>query len=182
VSDLSKLQKFLDDSYRESYLEAHVKGSIAYQIQALREQASLNQTEFGELIGKPQSVVSRIESTEYGGANVNTLIEIANRLKIGLQIRFCDFETVLSANLSPEGLKVENIQQTISRLQAPVTTHLTNTSVTMVRTSSSTGTIQAWQTQQIPNQPQSQMYPGSGTLNFERYTPTQVSPAYHLST
>ena len=183
VSDLNKLQKFLDDAYRASYLEGHVKGSIAYQIQALREQAGLNQTEFGQLIGKPQSVVSRMESTEYGGANVSTLVEIANRLKIGLQIRFCDFETVLSANLSPDGLKVESIQQTVSRLQAPVVTmQLTKAPLTTVRTSPSTGTTQAWQTQQISNQPQPRIYPGSGTHSFERYTPMLVSPAYHLST
>jgi len=114
VSDLSKLQKFQDDSYREAYLDAHVKGGIAYQVQALREKSGRNQTEFGELIGKPQSVVSRLESTEYGAVNVNTLVDIANRLKIGLLIRFCDFETLTVADVSPEAFAVENACQLLT--------------------------------------------------------------------
>jgi transcriptional regulator with XRE-family HTH domain len=114
VSDLDRLQKFLDGPYRASYLEAHVKGGIAYQIQALREKLGLNQTEFGVLIGKPQSVISRLESTEYGAVNVNTLLEIADRLKVGLQIRFCNFQNILDSDTSPQALAVENIEETVT--------------------------------------------------------------------
>ena len=118
MSDLSKLQKFLDDSYRVSYLDAHVKGSIAYQIQALREKLGLTQTQFGTLIGMPQPVVSRLEDTEYGGVNVNTLLQIANRLGIGLNVSFVRFDTVLDTDVSPAALAVETIKETISRLTA----------------------------------------------------------------
>ena len=117
MSDLNKLKKFSNDSYRESYLDSHVKSSIAYQIQALREKAGLNQSDFGKLVGKPQSVISRLENTEYGGVNVNTLLQIANRLKIGLLVRFCDFDTILDLDVGPESMKVENIEETLRRVQ-----------------------------------------------------------------
>jgi transcriptional regulator with XRE-family HTH domain len=117
VSDLNKLKKFSDDLYRESYLDSHVKSSIAYQIQALREKARLNQSDFGKLVGKPQSVISRLENTEYGGVNVNTLLQIANRLKIGLLVRFCDFDAILDLDVGPESMKVENIEETLRRVQ-----------------------------------------------------------------
>lgn len=109
MNDLSKLAKLQGKSYRDSYLESHVKGSIAYQIQALRESAGLSQTAFGQLINKPQSVVSRLEDTEYGGINVNTLLSIAYALNIGLRIRFCDYIEILADDVSPSGLQVEDI-------------------------------------------------------------------------
>ncbi len=116
MSDLNKLKKFLTDDYRVAYLDSHVKGSIAYQIQALREKLGLTQTEFGALVGMPQAVISRLERAEGGAVNVNTLLKIANGLKIGLAVRFCNFETVLRSDVSPEGLVVESIQETMNRL------------------------------------------------------------------
>jgi transcriptional regulator with XRE-family HTH domain len=172
VSDLSKLQKFLDDSYRVSYLDSHVKGSIAYQIQALREKEGLNQTQFGVLIGKPQSVVSRLEDTEYGSLNVNTLLQIANRLKIALNIRFCNFETILNADVSPAALTVENINETIGRLLAAASPPPTKNAVVSATIQGSS----VWQTPPLPNQQQSlQVFQGSGTHNFGTSIPTAVS-------
>jgi transcriptional regulator with XRE-family HTH domain len=181
VSDLTELQKFLDDSYRESYLDSHVKGGIAYQIQALREKEGLNQTKFGSLVGMPQPVVSRLENTEYGAVNVNTLLKIANALKIGLEVRFCNFETVLSADMSPVAFRVENIQETLVRCvraaipSPPPSNEIQSSGAAGQRViGGSTG----WQTSQIPNQPPSlEVFPGSGTRNFVRPMPTQASSA-----
>lgn len=173
VSDLDKLEKFLNDSYRWSYLEGYVKGGIAYQIQALREKMAMNQTEFGSLIGKPQSVVSRLEDTEYGAVNVNTLIEIANHLKIGLQIRFCDFQTVLDADMSPQALAVENINETIDRLLTPLSPQ--TVSYPVISESVGTG---IWQMNPIPNQtPFLLEYPEVETPNTAMFTRMPVSPA-----
>ena len=121
MSDLSKLKKFLDAPYRESDLDLYVRGSIAYQIRALREKLGLNQTDFGALVGMPQSVISRLEDTERGGVNTNTLLRIANHLGIGLNVRFCNFETVLDSDVSPAAFQVENINETVARLTAPST-------------------------------------------------------------
>jgi transcriptional regulator with XRE-family HTH domain len=184
VSDLSKLRKFTDDAYRVSYLEAHVKGGIAYQIQALREKLGLNQTQFGALIGMPQPVVSRLEDTEYGSVNVNTLLQIANRLGIGLNVSFCSFETVLGTNVSPAAFAVETIKETINRLTAAASLQPTILVVAapnapqqpMIRGSS------PWQTKQIPNQQSApQVFQGSGTNSFESFTPMPASHPWGLS-
>lgn len=183
MSDLTKLQKLLDKEYRDSFLESHVKGSIAYQIQALRENEDLNQTDFGKLIGKPQSVVSRLEDTEYGGVNINTLLQIASALQIGLEVRFCDFRTVLKADVSPDGLKVENIHETIKKeLAISAATHFVaqiHIRPAQLFVENSASFIQEvkgstpWQTN-LPNQPQTSWFPGSGTLNSERFMPIPV--------
>lgn len=116
MSDLSRLRKFQNDEYRVAYLDSHVKGSIAYQIRWLREKLGLTQAQFGELVGMPQAVISRLENAEGGAVNVNTLLKIANGLKIGMAVGFCSFETVLKSDVSPAALAVESIEETIGRL------------------------------------------------------------------
>jgi transcriptional regulator with XRE-family HTH domain len=182
VKDLNNLRKFLDSSYRESYLDAHVKGSIAYQIQAIREKIGLNQTEFGALIGKPQSVVSRLENTEYGAVNINTLLQVANHLGIGLSVRFCGFDSLLAEDVSPNALAVESITETVERLSETATAQPfllwgASSMAGGVRTSN-IQVNEPWQPIQISNQaPRLEVYQGSGTNNFEMSMPTQVSPA-----
>jgi transcriptional regulator with XRE-family HTH domain len=180
VSDLSKLQKFLDKDYRDSYLDSHVKGSIAYQIQALREKAKLTQTEFGKLIGKPQSVVSRLEDTEYGGVNVNTLLQIAHALNIALEVKFCDFGTILKSDVSHDGLQVENIHETIKteNLRARMVTQTVAMWPAIVAKNASYLTLEGistWPINQASNQQLIPSHsPGSGTHNFVTSIPTQV--------
>jgi transcriptional regulator with XRE-family HTH domain len=81
-----------------------VKGGIAYQMQALREKESVTQAEFGRILGMPQTVISRLENTEYGSVNINTLLKVANALKIGLEVRFCNFEMILATDVSPAAM------------------------------------------------------------------------------
>jgi transcriptional regulator with XRE-family HTH domain len=180
VSDLSELQKFLNDSYRVSYLDSHVKGGIAYQMQALRDKEGLTQTEFGVALGMPQTVISRLENTEYGGVNINTLLKVAHALKIGLEVRFCNFETILSADVGVAALQVENIQETIRRrVRAALPTKPSANDLPLSGTTNR-ATIEgnsAWQTKQLPNQPPAQVFPGSGTQNFGKSTQTQAIPA-----
>jgi transcriptional regulator with XRE-family HTH domain len=109
---------FQSKAYRDGFLETDVKGGIAYQIQALREKTGLSQAAFAEKTGKKQSVISRLEDTEYGGVNVNTLLEIAKALDIGLQVRFCDYVDVLERDISPAGMKVDTIFETMEKLES----------------------------------------------------------------
>jgi len=118
ANHLEDLLSFQSKDYRDGFLEADVKAGIAYQIQALREKTGLSQAEFAKKIGKKQSVVSRLENTEYGAVNVNTLLEIAKALDIGLQVRFCDFLDVLERDISPAGMKVDTIFETIEKVQS----------------------------------------------------------------
>jgi transcriptional regulator with XRE-family HTH domain len=109
------VEPFLDKEYRDAYLEAHVMGSIAYQIRMLREQSELSQKQFGEEIGKPQSVISRLEDTEYSGVTINTLLSIAKALGVGLNVCFTDYVHVLKDDIDNKAEKIENIYDTYTR-------------------------------------------------------------------
>jgi hypothetical protein len=84
-----------DREFRDSYMAHHLRAFLADQIRALR--GEMSQQEFGRLIDKPQSVVSRLENEEYGKVSLQTLIDVATKLDIGLLVRFVDFPTFLSA-------------------------------------------------------------------------------------
>jgi hypothetical protein len=66
---------------------------LADQIRALRGDRS--QTDFGRLIDKPQSVVSRLEDDSYGRLTLNTLLDVADKLDIALVVQFTNFSTFL---------------------------------------------------------------------------------------
>lgn len=85
-----------EKAYRESYLEDQVKSYVAYQIKAARESLGLTQAEFALKIGKPQSVVSRLESLNYGKMRLQTLLEMANVLDVALVVRFVSFPEFLN--------------------------------------------------------------------------------------
>jgi transcriptional regulator with XRE-family HTH domain len=83
--------KFEKKEYRDAYMASRVRTSIALQIRALREQRRLSQTDFANRLGKPQSVLSRLESTEYGRVTVQTLLDIASSLDVALVVMFCSY-------------------------------------------------------------------------------------------
>jgi transcriptional regulator with XRE-family HTH domain len=173
VSDLSKLKKFENAAYRESYLDSHVKSSIAYQIQELRAKDGLSQTAFGALVGMPQEVISRIEN-QHGNVNVNTLLKIANRRGIGLQIKFCNFEVILKEDVSPAGLQVETVEETIRRLSPAPSRAYVAASGAASNIQISEG-LSTWLTSTVHNQPSPSFLVVSGTSNFGSYIQTQVS-------
>ena len=119
--DLSRLVKFLKKSYRDSYLQTAVPGSIAYQIRALREQAGLTQQQLAERVGTKQSVISRLEDSEYGRASVQTLLRIASALGVALLVRFVAYPEFLlrMSDVSESGLHVETIKETVDRFSQP---------------------------------------------------------------
>jgi transcriptional regulator with XRE-family HTH domain len=86
-------EQFKKEKFRKSYFARQLKVFLAAQIRALRGEKT--QAEFGELIGKPQSVVARLERESYGKVNLQTLIDIASRLDIALIIRFVSFPAFL---------------------------------------------------------------------------------------
>lgn len=61
---------------------------IAQQIYDLRTQRGLSQKEFAQLVGMKQSVISRLESTDYRSYNLNTLERIAQALDHELHLHF----------------------------------------------------------------------------------------------
>lgn len=123
------LEELKDREYREEFLNASVRGGIAYQMQALRRQENCTQEEFAEKTGKKQSQIARLESTEYGGVSVQTLIDIAASLGIGLLVRFVDFAEMLerTEDMSDAALMATPIDKL--RLDDPATTQPTERKV-----------------------------------------------------
>jgi len=114
VNDQNDLEPFLNKDYRDAWLDIRVKAGIAYQIQAIRQAMGMSQAEFGALLAKPQSVVSRLEDNEYAGT-IKTLLEIAKSLGVGLKVEFCSYPELLAADVSPAKLAVETIDASVAR-------------------------------------------------------------------
>lgn len=109
---LAKLAKqFESPRFRHAYLASHIRAFLSTQIRALRNYES--QIQFGKKIDKPQSVVSRLEN-QGTSVNVQTLIDIANKLDVGLVVRFVDYPTLLkwTDDFSAEAIAPSAYQQT----------------------------------------------------------------------
>jgi transcriptional regulator with XRE-family HTH domain len=167
VINQEDLKPFLNKEYRDSYIEGHVKGGIAYQIQALREKSGLNQKDFGDQIGKPQSVVSRLENTEYGSVSVETLLDVAKALDVALQVRFSNYVDMLNADVSASAFKVDNIHESYHKNMTVAPISLANPMVIVVINANSSGGGAQWQ--KLPNQMRFPNSQGGGTPNIAKY-------------
>ena len=117
MSVLNKLAKLANKSYRDSYMQMTVRGGIAYQIQALRDKFGLTQAGFAERTGKQQSVISRLENTEYGKVSVQTLLDIASALDVALLIRFVSYPEFLrrTEDKSVVAMQPDTIRESLRR-------------------------------------------------------------------
>jgi transcriptional regulator with XRE-family HTH domain len=113
VFDTSKVaktlwQKLRQKNYRDAYVAEHVRHGIAHQIRALRNQREWNQGRLSQLLGKPQSVVSRLEDPSYGKVTVQTLLELASVFDVALQVRFISYSSFLqqTRDLTISSMKV----------------------------------------------------------------------------
>lgn len=124
---LNKLTKFARKEYRDGYMQTQVRGGIAYQIKALREKFGYSQTQFAETTGKKQSVISRLEDTEYGRVTVQTLLDIASSLNVALLVKFVSYPEFLNRNedMSVAALQPETIDESLNNY-AERTTNLAN--------------------------------------------------------
>ena len=85
--------KLKDKVYRDAFVGARARRFLAHQIRAIR--GSMNQTEFGRLIDKPQNVVSRLEDPSYGKMTLNSLLDIAAKVDRALVVQFLDWKSYL---------------------------------------------------------------------------------------
>jgi hypothetical protein len=97
-------EKMHDKEYRDGYVAAHTRQVLAKQMRELR--GSLSQGDFGRVIYKPQTIVSRLENPAYSGWSLRTFFEIASRLDIAVFARFVSFTTFLKLtdDMSDEAL------------------------------------------------------------------------------
>jgi hypothetical protein len=98
----SLIEKFQNRRYRNSYVASHTRRFLARQMRKFRGDKS--QTEFGDSIGKQQTVVSRLEDSAYGKWTLQTLFDVAAKLDVAVIVRFVDHATFLrfTENMSDE--------------------------------------------------------------------------------
>lgn len=68
--------------------EARAKDDLARRIHELREQGGLTQARLAKMIGTTESVISRLEDSDYKGHSLAMLRRIAEALDKRLEIRF----------------------------------------------------------------------------------------------
>jgi len=68
--------------------EARAEDELARKIYELREQAGLTQARLAKLIGTSESVISRLEDSDYKGHSLTMLKRIAAALDKRVEIRF----------------------------------------------------------------------------------------------
>jgi hypothetical protein len=121
--DKSLIEKFKDKFYRDSYVASHTRRFLARQMRKFRGEKS--QAEFGELINKRQTVVSRLEDPKYGKWTLQTLFEVASKLDVAVIVRFVDFSTFmkLTSDMSDEASRpVPYDQIDLSSFQTTINT------------------------------------------------------------
>jgi len=105
-------KKLRSKRYRDSYLSSHIRIFLANQLASL--QGEMSQKEFGQLLGKPQPIVSRLQNPDYGKYSLQTLLEIASKLDVALLVRFVDYPTFLTItrDFSDEALRPASFDPT----------------------------------------------------------------------
>ena len=98
---------------RDAYLSAQTRTKLINQIRAIRNRRGWSQGQFAEILGKPQSNVSRLENREYGSFTLNTLFELASAFDVGLIVEFVPYENFLlhTRDLSTENLQVSRFSR-----------------------------------------------------------------------
>ncbi|GEM_PF-1176707 len=114
------LRKLQDKAYRDAFVNERVKTLVPIQINTLRKQKRKSQKELAKLANTKQSAISRAENPNYGNLSINTLLDIAHGLDVGLLIKFAPFTRLLTEfeDLAPEALFVKDFESEEKELDA----------------------------------------------------------------
>jgi transcriptional regulator with XRE-family HTH domain len=80
---------------RSAFVFENIKRMIPFQLRTMRDERGWSQAQAGDAIGKPQNVISRLESPAYGKLTLQTLLDIANGFDVGLLIKFVPFSRLV---------------------------------------------------------------------------------------
>ena len=97
-----------DKEFRHYWGEMYLRQNIPFQIKTMRTQRKLSQIEAGEILGKGQNGVSRLESPDYGRLTLQSLLGVARGYDVGLIVKFVPFSRLLREyeDVSFDALKV----------------------------------------------------------------------------
>lgn len=124
AKDRARIDRLGSKAYRDAYLEAQVHSWISHQFRALRMSMGLTQKRMAEKIGKPQSVISRLENDEYGKVSLQTLLDVAQAIDVALLVQFVSYPDLLerTRDKSPDGMVPENIAESTARMNRAAAT------------------------------------------------------------
>ena len=111
-SRISLVRRLVESkAFRDGYVFEHVRNGLAFQLRGIRDALGWSQAKMGQEVGKPQNVISRLEDPNYGRPNLQTLLEIASGLGMGLLVKFVPFSRLVQEyeDVSPEALAVARI-------------------------------------------------------------------------
>lgn len=103
---LSSKEKLLHDlenrEYRQGFVEAHAKDTVAFQLRAPRQGAGWEQRDVARKLGneKLQPMISRYENPDYGRYSIATLLELAKVFDVALVVRFAPFSELAEWDLN----------------------------------------------------------------------------------
>jgi transcriptional regulator with XRE-family HTH domain len=118
------LERLRRKPYREAYVSEHVRTGVSYQVRALRAARGWAQRTLAQKMGKPQSVVSRLENPDYGKLSLQTLLEVGAAFDVALLIQYVSFPEFIrrTRDVSPEAMQADSFDEKQFRPTAPYTT------------------------------------------------------------
>lgn len=77
-----------DRTVQKHFRQARLAVEVAHQMVLLRERLGISQAELARRMGTKQQTISRLESGDYDGFTLKTLIKIADATKTQLVVKF----------------------------------------------------------------------------------------------
>ena len=117
--------KMRTKKYRDSFVAAHLSSNTAAQIQTIREEQGLTQSELGKKAGMAQARISVMEDPSYEKQTLTTLKRLASALDVALIVRFVPFSELVHrvADLSPEKMRATCFSEDRLDARLPVGRH-----------------------------------------------------------
>jgi DNA-binding XRE family transcriptional regulator len=81
-------QKLKKPGFRKHFRQARLAVEVAHQIVLLREKLGITQAELARRMGTKQQTVSRLESGDYEGFTLKTLLKIAEATRTQVVVKF----------------------------------------------------------------------------------------------